>query len=556
MVLLYPHARGVIDPKSSSAVSPTFPASPPPPAPPRRHLPSTSQRMPDFHPASPLPSAASGDAQLSPASAPARRPDPGSPTAALISWVVIVVIVGGIALMTLLSALPSRKADAAAPSPSAPSAPSAAPVSDHIPPATGMISSVARLAIASPPAERVAAAEQMLIFANHPADELRIVLYRLWSIRGDGVSPLSPPPVPDPAIAAALAKVARSAELGPTLRGDVEMVQSLLDSGKPVTAALTRELLSDSQRQGLIARHGAIAQLVLLDDDDAAIVALRNQATVIMGVLGLGFLGFIAVVLASIGLFITAVVLLALGKLQIRYQRPAAGGSVYLETFALFLLGFVGLMVLGEVGLPGQVIGILRWALLGIALWPLARGVSFTQLRHDLGWTAGGPRASLGPVRWLKEIALGIVGYLALLPLLAGGLAVTAVVLVIMRAITGEAASAAHPLGDQLAQGGLWAKVSLVILATIWAPVIEETFFRGALFRHLSGRMYFVVAALICGVIFAALHPQGVAGIPVLTMAGFNFCMLRQWRGGLIAPMTAHALNNGTVVAIVLLITS
>ena len=509
--------------------------------------------MPDFHPSSQLPSGAPGDAPLSPPAAPTRRPDPGSPTAALISWVVIVVIVGGIALMTLLSALPSRKADAAAPS--APTATSA-PVSDRIPPATGMISSVARLATASPQGERIAAAEQMLIFANHPADELRIVLYRLWSIRGDGASPLSPPPVPDPAIAAALAKVARSAELGPTLRGDVEMVQSLLDSGKPVTPALTRELLSDSQRQGLIARHGAIAQLALLDDDDAAIVALRNQATVIMGVLGLGFLGFIAVVLASIGLFITAVVLLALGKLQIRYQRPAAGGSVYLETFALFLLGFVGLMVLGEVGLPGQLIGILRWALLGIALWPLARGVSFTQLRHDLGWTAGGPQASLGPVRWIKEIALGVVGYLALLPLLAGGLAGTVIVLGIMRLLTGEAASAAHPLGDQLAQGGLLAKVSLVILATVWAPVVEETFFRGALFRHLSGRMYFVVAALICGIIFAALHPQGVAGIPVLTMAGFNFCMLRQWRGGLIAPMTAHALNNGTVVAIVLLITS
>ncbi len=64
--------------------------------------------MPDSSPpspASPLPSAA-----------PARRPDPGSPTAALISWIVIVVIVGGIALMTLLSALPSRKADASAPS--------------------------------------------------------------------------------------------------------------------------------------------------------------------------------------------------------------------------------------------------------------------------------------------------------------------------------------------------------------------------------------------------------------------------------------------------------
>jgi membrane protease YdiL (CAAX protease family) len=29
---------------------------------------------------------------------------------------------------------------------------------------------------------------------------------------------------------------------------------------------------------------------------------------------------------------------------------------------------------------------------------------------------------------------------------------------------------------------------------------------------------------------------------------GFGFALLREWRGSLIAPMTAHALNNGIVM--------
>jgi membrane protease YdiL (CAAX protease family) len=36
--------------------------------------------------------------------------------------------------------------------------------------------------------------------------------------------------------------------------------------------------------------------------------------------------------------------------------------------------------------------------------------------------------------------------------------------------------------------------------------------------------------------------------VPVLGMIGFTLCAVRQWRGSIIAPMTAHALNNGAVL--------
>ncbi|MDA8908926.1 CPBP family intramembrane metalloprotease, partial [bacterium] len=85
-------------------------------------------------------------------------------------------------------------------------------------------------------------------------------------------------------------------------------------------------------------------------------------------------------------------------------------------------------------------------------------------------------------------------------------------------------------------------------LAAVFAPVFEELFFRGALHRWLRGRFGFLVSALLTGAIFAALHPQGWLGIPALAAIGVGFSLLRESRDSLIAPMVAHAINNGVLV--------
>ena len=36
--------------------------------------------------------------------------------------------------------------------------------------------------------------------------------------------------------------------------------------------------------------------------------------------------------------------------------------------------------------------------------------------------------------------------------------------------------------------------------------------------------------------------------IPALTMMGVGFSCIREWRDSLIAPVTAHAINNGLLV--------
>lgn len=77
---------------------------------------------------------------------------------------------------------------------------------------------------------------------------------------------------------------------------------------------------------------------------------------------------------------------------------------------------------------------------------------------------------------------------------------------------------------------------------------MEETVFRGAFYRSLRFGNGVLIAGLVNGVIFAALHPQGWMGIPALTAMGFGFALIREWRDSLIAPMTAHAINNGLLV--------
>jgi membrane protease YdiL (CAAX protease family) len=97
-------------------------------------------------------------------------------------------------------------------------------------------------------------------------------------------------------------------------------------------------------------------------------------------------------------------------------------------------------------------------------------------------------------------------------------------------------------------EGDLWVRLACFGLAAGFAPLFEELFFRGALQRYFRGRLQFLASALLTGLIFAALHPQGVFAIPALAGIGVGFSLLREWRDSLIAPMTAHAINNGCLV--------
>jgi membrane protease YdiL (CAAX protease family) len=80
--------------------------------------------------------------------------------------------------------------------------------------------------------------------------------------------------------------------------------------------------------------------------------------------------------------------------------------------------------------------------------------------------------------------------------------------------------------------------------------------FRGALFHHCRRRLPWWLSAILVALIFAAIHPQGWVGIPLLATIAVVLAALREWRGSLIAPIACHACVNAVTVTMLVLMTS
>jgi uncharacterized protein len=92
----------------------------------------------------------------------------------------------------------------------------------------------------------------------------------------------------------------------------------------------------------------------------------------------------------------------------------------------------------------------------------------------------------------------------------------------------------------------LWL-VGAGLLVIAAAPVAEELFFRGFMYRALRTRLPVVAAALIDGAIFGAIHFENAdmaVILPVLAMLGVIFCLIYEKTGSLFATIGLHSLNN------------
>ena len=276
--------------------------------------------------------------------------------------------------------------------------------------------------------------------------------------------------------------------------------------------------------------------------------AIRAQGLIMA--LSIGVLALVAFVAFLTGcvLAVLALVNRRQGKLSFAFSFGARPARVFLESFAIFLAG----MALSNLGAwmvhwLFQPVGMGLTVILAL-WWPVCRGWRWREVRRSLGWHRGRG--------FFREIGAGFVGYLGMLPIVGAGILCTLLLSLAMGAIhaqeAGDAIGAApdpvtHPVVG-LMLGGLRAKVFVLVLGAVLAPLLEETFFRGAFFRALRSRWGLVFSGLLSGLIFAALHPQGVVAIPALTAMGFGFACIREWRDSLIAPMTAHAINNGLLI--------
>lgn len=168
----------------------------------------------------------------------------------------------------------------------------------------------------------------------------------------------------------------------------------------------------------------------------------------------------------------------------------------------------------------------------GVAAVVWVRAVSPT--RAPLGWRPARPWRDLG----LGLAAAGICAPIALL------LAET------IERVWGQSQPVEHPLVPVFATAGDWGgRLALVLAACAVIPVVEETLFRGILYRSLRRIWPLLPAAAASGLIFAVGHMSWVGILPYLLL-GMVLAWLYERTGSLLAPAVAHGAFNGFNLAI------
>ena len=238
---------------------------------------------------------------------------------------------------------------------------------------------------------------------------------------------------------------------------------------------------------------------------------------------------------------------------------PAVGWSIW----EALLIGLVTNLVLAQ-----TVVGVISFLVLGVttsddpktvyvgvivdAAWFLFTVLWLTQ-RHPR-W-----REQLG-IRFdrdaMRDARYGLIAGLLLYPVIAFviGLPLT----VLFSALSGEEATTPDQLPQHLAGATL---VTSVILAVLVAPVVEETFFRGILFRSIRDRRGFWPGALISGVVFGLVHwvpspwQDAVLLQSIMVFTGIALAWIYERRGSLLANIAAHMAFNAVGIVLILRLT-
>jgi membrane protease YdiL (CAAX protease family) len=98
--------------------------------------------------------------------------------------------------------------------------------------------------------------------------------------------------------------------------------------------------------------------------------------------------------------------------------------------------------------------------------------------------------------------------------------------------------------------GGIGTLLLALLVTAVAAPLFEETFFRGMLFRLLRKRMPLWAAVLLSALAFGLAHASpavSLALLPVFTYMGIVLAMVYVWTGSLTNNVLLHALNNAVV---------
>ncbi|MGQ0629096.1 MAG: lysostaphin resistance A-like protein [Phycisphaerales bacterium] len=338
------------------------------------------------------------------------------------------------------------------------------------------------------------------------------------------------------------------------LRGDLEYLRHVYeaDDGGALVAA---------EGEWLTSRHGFYARALLLQGTSAGDPARKEVfggGAALMAFLLLVGGGVLLIFVAGFAMAIVAAIMLFQGKVRPALVPPGPGGSVPIETLVVFIVGFLGLhfaldLLLPALGLePGtaRTVALLsQWVLALVIFYPLLRGVSWAETRRMFGLHAG-----RGVFR---EIGAGVGGYLASIPVFVVGVVCAMVLILTIAAVKAglgypEDPPIRSPLADLFSGSSVLTLLVLASLTMVWAPLVEETVFRGALLRQLGTRFGWVWCAVLSALAFALMHNYHPAQLIPIFILGCSFAAMRVWRGSLIASITGHCLHNSMVTILLI----
>lgn len=338
-----------------------------------------------------------------------------------------------------------------------------------------------------------------------------------------------------------LTELEKELEPASELAADVAWVKRLYANGP--------ESLGDDVRESLRDRHGWFGDLALAYGrpvhDPFRRRAVAGREHILSTFKNLNRF--------QVAMFLIGVIALALmaknyAALQAQGQFDESVPDEHLQAFVLFAAGFVvilglsllpfGLNAEGSIG-ASVASSLIIWTLLLVPLWPLIRGVRWSEVSRTAGLHTGGSLP--------REVIIGAGAFLAWMPITIGISKALAAFQSFFGSSSFENSPSGHPLFQSPpSDSGLLVFLG-VLSSVVWAPIVEETVFRGFLYGWVRERLGYVLAIVISSITFGIVHPYSPLGMLEVGAAGVMYAVLREWRGSLIAPMVAHALHNGMI---------
>jgi membrane protease YdiL (CAAX protease family) len=234
------------------------------------------------------------------------------------------------------------------------------------------------------------------------------------------------------------------------------------------------------------------------------------------------------------------------------------------EAIGLYLIGN---LVIGELLVAG-----IAFAVMGVHTIPeggadtptviatIAADVAFfLVLAGWLTWRHSGWRDALGvPRRATALVREALWGVMAGAVLYFAVAIVVAVPLTILfNAFSSTEVSTPEQVSADVSTGG---KVLAVVLAVAIAPIAEELFFRGVLFRSIRDRRGFAVGAVVSALLFGLVHyvpspwKDALLLQSIMVFTGFALAWIYERRGSIAANMAAHVTFNAIGITLIFLV--